>query len=132
MRLRVVGSALAHRNDVWSGLPIGQHMQDVLLEERRRYNAGGDAEMNARRFPSYEVRMGTDRVYGTILEAHAAGMVMGREVLIRQENAEEWHRVGVTGAPRIYLQQAPPTLLGPIPGVQLRVPQGPASAGLPY
>ena len=38
------------------------------------------------------------------LEAHIAGMVMGREVLIRQENAEEWHRVGVTGAPRIYVQ----------------------------
>ena len=51
MRLHVVDYALARSNDVWSGLRIGQHMQNVLLEERRRYNARGDAEMNARRFP---------------------------------------------------------------------------------
>ena len=77
MRLCVVDYALAHSNDVWSGLPTGQRMQDVFMEERRRYNPRGDAEMNAGRFPSCEVRMGTDRVYGTILEAHVAVMVMG-------------------------------------------------------
>ena len=50
----------------------------LLLEERRRHNARGEAEVNATRFPSYEVRMSTDRVYGTVLEACVAGMVMGR------------------------------------------------------
>ena len=73
------------------------------MEERRRYNPRDEAEVNATR-PYCEVRMSTDRVYGTIFEAHLGGMVMGREVLNRQENAEEWHRVRVTGAPRIYLQ----------------------------
>ena len=50
-------------------------------------------------------------------------MIMGGEVLIRQENAEEWHRVGVTDAPAdlsAAREKAPPTLLGPIPGVLLR------------
>ena len=51
MRQRVVHYAVAHNNDVWSGLPIGQHMQDVLMEERRRYNLRDDAEVNATRFP---------------------------------------------------------------------------------
>ena len=95
MRQRVVHHAVAHSNDVWSGLPIGQRLQDVLVEERRRCNPRDEAEVNATRFPSNEVRMSTDNV---------ARMVMGREVLIRQENAEEWHRIGVSGAPRIYLQ----------------------------
>ena len=104
MRQRVLHNAVAHNHDVWSGLPLGQHMQDVFLEERRRYNPREEAEVNATRFPSYEVRMSTDRVYGTILEACVASINMGREVLVRQENSEEWHRFGVTGAPRIYLQ----------------------------
>lgn len=98
-----VGYVLQHPEEEWAGRTLGNHSEDTLAAEleravarRRRWELG--------RAPTYESVFRRKGIYGTTLEAHAAGVLFDKEILIYNDiQPDEPTIVGREGAERIYL-----------------------------
>lgn len=97
IRATIVAWATEHRHLEWQDLAFQAHMEQIGAEE------GAQRRMLDFR---YEVVMGEEGTYGGMFEAHVCGLAFHREVCVWSRTTEEWTRVGVPGAPRIYLHHS--------------------------
>ena len=97
VRATIVAWATEHPRLEWQDMAFEGHMEEIGAEE------GAIRDMEDRR---YEAVMGAEGTYGGMFEAHVFGLAFHREVCVWSSATHEWTRVGVPGAPRVYLHHS--------------------------